>query len=95
MPKQMKFIGRIARWYGGEEVVHPAIKGSNYILLPRQEIRHHWTAKLARELVAFYLRHCDQLDGSLGRRSRVEILIEPAPHRLPPIQANATASATR
>lgn len=49
----------IKRWYKGKVTVHhfDNDKNSTVTIFPLIRVDYHWTAKIARYLVAFYLRH--------------------------------------
>jgi hypothetical protein len=54
----------LKNWYGGELVIEPNEPDSVFIL-PLMYKRYHWTAKAARTVVSFYLRHWQWVWGTI------------------------------
>jgi hypothetical protein len=52
-------IEKVRRWYSGNSVVETFENdpSSTIFIAPMVYTDYHWTAKLARALVGFYLRH--------------------------------------
>lgn len=50
---------RIKRWYEGETKLHEFENdpNSSVLIMPLVYVEHHWSAKIARAVVGFYLRH--------------------------------------
>ena len=54
----------IKRWYQGEAKMTEGDAGERYVILPAPYTEYHWTARCARTLVEFYLKHWQWLWGT-------------------------------
>ncbi|KRG70440.1 hypothetical protein [Pseudoxanthomonas dokdonensis] len=54
----------IERWYKGEIKETGGYQAPGILLLPKRHVEYHWTARVARTLVAFYLKHWQWIWGS-------------------------------
>jgi hypothetical protein len=54
----------IKRWYEGEAKMTEGIYGNGLTLAPMPYTEYHWTARLARSFVQFYLDHWKWLWGA-------------------------------
>ena len=52
-------FSRIKRWYGGEIKLHEFENDprSSVVIMPMIYTEFHWSAKIARAIVGFYMRH--------------------------------------
>jgi len=52
-------LSRIKRWYSGESKSHEFENDpdSSLVIIPMPYTEYHWSAKIARAIVGFYLRH--------------------------------------
>lgn len=55
---------RMKSWYNGELVIEPDEPNSPFVF-PLMYQRYHWTAKLARIVASFYLRHWQWVWGTV------------------------------
>lgn len=54
----------IKRWYEGEAKMTEAEVGPNHMFIPAAYTEYHWTARVARAVVQFYLTHWKWLWGA-------------------------------
>jgi hypothetical protein len=57
-------IRAIKRWYEGEAKMTKGYNGPGIVMIPAPYTEYHWTARAARSLVSFYLRHWQWIGGS-------------------------------
>lgn len=59
-------LERFKRWYNGETKIREFDNdpNSSIVILPAVYTDYHWSAKVARSLVAFYLKHWQWLWGT-------------------------------
>ena len=52
-------LSRIKQWYDAESKVHEFENdpNSSLVFMPSSYTEYHWSAKVARAIVSFYLRH--------------------------------------
>jgi hypothetical protein len=52
-------LSRIKRWYDGESKWHEFENNTDrsLVIMPMPYTEYHWSAKIARAIVGFYLRH--------------------------------------
>jgi hypothetical protein len=52
-------FSRIRHWYNGKDEIHlmPNDPGKPVVIAPMLYTKRHWSAKIARTIVTFYLRH--------------------------------------
>ena len=55
---------KIKLWYIGETVMNDPIIEPDLIMVPPPYTKYHWTAKLARSLVSFYIAHWQWMWGT-------------------------------
>ena len=55
----MGFSERIQRWYHGEQRITEPDNDprSAFVIMPSDYVEYHWSARIARALVGFYLKH--------------------------------------
>jgi hypothetical protein len=47
----------LERWYKGKTVETGGYKAPGILILPNRHVEYHWTARIARSFLGFYLRH--------------------------------------
>ncbi|VXB72303.1 conserved hypothetical protein [Luteimonas sp. 9C] len=54
----------LKEWYKGKTVETGGYNAPGILTLPKRHIEYHWTARFARSLVGFYLKHWQWVWGS-------------------------------
>lgn len=57
-------IKAIKRWYDGEAKMTEGYSGTGIVIMPAPYTEYHWTARIARTIVQFYLSHWQWIWGT-------------------------------